>query len=227
MFLLLSFSVSDSDSFFLAIVLEQCWFPGVHSNVGGGYPDRALSNLTLAWMVDRCHPLLDFDREYLTQIAILDRQPAIWHTDRPDRKEKKDDKLKFDTVYQGYGCGMLYDSYKLGQTHTWKYRTPGAYHGVTNETIHPCVKERRAKLPNWKPEALKGFERKADGVWKSAKDSKSIPEAQFLSSESYEEMLRDGVATGVPATYGIAYAEEGPEEPKEVESEEGSFGNYD
>ena len=163
MFLLLSFSVSDSDSFFLAIVLEQCWFPGAHSNIGGGYPDRALSNLTLAWMVDRCHSLLDFDHEYLKLIATLDRQPARWHTDRPDRKEK--DKLKFDTKYQGYGCGRLYDSYKLGQTWTWKYRTPGAYPGgVTNETMHPSVGERWAKLHDWKPEALKGFERNTDGV---------------------------------------------------------------
>lgn len=33
--------------------IEQVWFPGVHSNIGGGYPDGALSNLTLKWMIDR------------------------------------------------------------------------------------------------------------------------------------------------------------------------------
>ena len=191
---LLSFSVPDS--VFLAIDLEQCWFPGAHSNIGGGYPDRALSNLTLAWMVDRCRPLLDFDREYLELIVEHDRQPANWHTDPKS-------KLKFDTEYQGYGCGMSYDSYKLGQTWTWKYRTPGAYPGgVTNETMHPSVGERWAKLHDWKPEALKGFEREADGVWKSVKDSKSIPEAQLRSSESFEELLRNGLPIGVltPAT---------------------------
>ena len=32
--------------------IEQVWFPGVHSNVGGGYPDTKLSNLTLRWMLD-------------------------------------------------------------------------------------------------------------------------------------------------------------------------------
>ncbi|HJQ46692.1 MAG TPA: DUF2235 domain-containing protein [Amycolatopsis sp.] len=32
---------------------EQVWFAGCHSDVGGGYPDRALADLTLRWMVDR------------------------------------------------------------------------------------------------------------------------------------------------------------------------------
>jgi len=30
--------------------LEQRWFPGVHSNVGGGYPDCALSDIPLRWL---------------------------------------------------------------------------------------------------------------------------------------------------------------------------------
>lgn len=31
-------------------VLEQRWFPGVHSNVGGGYPDTGLSDIALKWL---------------------------------------------------------------------------------------------------------------------------------------------------------------------------------
>lgn len=31
--------------------VEQVWFPGVHSNVGGGYVDRGLSDLALAWIM--------------------------------------------------------------------------------------------------------------------------------------------------------------------------------
>ena len=34
-------------------VFEQRWFPGAHSDVGGGYPDRRLSDLALRWMQDR------------------------------------------------------------------------------------------------------------------------------------------------------------------------------
>ena len=33
--------------------VEQVWFAGVHSNVGGGYPDCGLSDAALHWMMDR------------------------------------------------------------------------------------------------------------------------------------------------------------------------------
>ncbi|MGZ4960598.1 MAG: DUF2235 domain-containing protein [Methylomonas sp.] len=33
--------------------IEQVWFPGVHANVGGGYPQQGLSLITLEWMIKR------------------------------------------------------------------------------------------------------------------------------------------------------------------------------
>jgi len=33
--------------------LEQVWFAGVHSDVGGGYPDTGLSEIPLLWMVEK------------------------------------------------------------------------------------------------------------------------------------------------------------------------------
>lgn len=33
--------------------LEQAWFAGVHSNIGGGYADSRLSDITFRWMVER------------------------------------------------------------------------------------------------------------------------------------------------------------------------------
>ncbi len=33
--------------------MEQVWFAGVHSNVGGGYRRTGLSDITLRWMIDR------------------------------------------------------------------------------------------------------------------------------------------------------------------------------
>ena len=32
-------------------ILEQVWFPGVHSDVGGGYAEHGLSDITLIWMI--------------------------------------------------------------------------------------------------------------------------------------------------------------------------------
>jgi uncharacterized protein (DUF2235 family) len=32
---------------------EQVWFPGMHRDVGGGYKERGLANITLRWMMER------------------------------------------------------------------------------------------------------------------------------------------------------------------------------
>ena len=34
-------------------MLEQRWFAGVHSNVGGGYPDEGLADLALKWIIEK------------------------------------------------------------------------------------------------------------------------------------------------------------------------------
>lgn len=53
--------------------LEQVWFSGVHSNIGGGYPDCGLSDIAFLWMVDKAQQAqgtggglpLAFDEDYL------------------------------------------------------------------------------------------------------------------------------------------------------------------
>jgi uncharacterized protein (DUF2235 family) len=35
--------------------VTQVWFSGVHSNVGGGYPDDSLAHVSLLWMADEAH----------------------------------------------------------------------------------------------------------------------------------------------------------------------------
>lgn len=48
--------------------VEQVWFAGVHSNVGGGYPDTGLSDIALEWMLDRAMAHgLNVDDEYVRQ----------------------------------------------------------------------------------------------------------------------------------------------------------------
>jgi uncharacterized protein (DUF2235 family) len=34
--------------------IDQVWFSGAHSDVGGGYPERGLSDVALAWMIAKC-----------------------------------------------------------------------------------------------------------------------------------------------------------------------------
>ncbi len=58
--------------------VEQVWFAGAHSDVGGGYEDGGLSDITLAWMIDKAEKLgLHFDPEASKKYhAILDATPA-------------------------------------------------------------------------------------------------------------------------------------------------------
>ena len=47
--------------------VEQVWFPGVHSDVGGGYPETDLSDIALQWMLDEAKAAgLALDSEVLT-----------------------------------------------------------------------------------------------------------------------------------------------------------------
>lgn len=46
--------------------LEQVWFPGVHSNIGGSYSPDGLANEALHWMVEKAEALgLEFDSAFL------------------------------------------------------------------------------------------------------------------------------------------------------------------
>ena len=47
-------------------VVVQAWFPGVHSNIGGGYVDSGLSDRTLLWMIYHANQHgLCFDENYI------------------------------------------------------------------------------------------------------------------------------------------------------------------
>lgn len=99
--------------------LLQVWFPGVHSNVGGGYEEHGLSDVALAWMAAQVEPLLALDIDYLKT--------------RQDRRN-------------GWGLGRIYDSaagaWKLrGTTIRRPFTTQPQ--NASFERIHPSLAERR------------------------------------------------------------------------------------
>jgi uncharacterized protein (DUF2235 family) len=56
--------------------MEQRWFAGAHSDVGGGYPDRRLSDITLRWIQDKAiafglalNPVKISDKNHLGQLT--------------------------------------------------------------------------------------------------------------------------------------------------------------
>ncbi len=59
-------------------VLEQVWFAGVHCDVGGGYPETGLSDITFSWMMGKAINLgLQIDANVLAQYATLDAKYAL------------------------------------------------------------------------------------------------------------------------------------------------------
>jgi len=47
--------------------VDQVWFCGAHSNVGGGYPDRTLSDQSFLWMCGKVMDVLGLDQAYLDE----------------------------------------------------------------------------------------------------------------------------------------------------------------
>ena len=59
-------------------VLEQVWFSGVHCDVGGGYPETGLSDITFSWMLGKAINLgLQADPNVSAQYASLDAKYAL------------------------------------------------------------------------------------------------------------------------------------------------------
>ncbi|KAH9877401.1 hypothetical protein IAQ61_002767 [Plenodomus lingam] len=121
--------------------LRQVWFPGAHANVGGGYDDMQLANITLAWMMSQLEPFLDMRDEYL------------FEQDELNEKYYK----KEEGAVRPWSFGRIYSEVKgamaLGGS---TIRKPGHYTQVdpftgrqtdrplrqTNEYIHPSVRTR-------------------------------------------------------------------------------------
>ena len=48
--------------------LTQVWFTGMHSNVGGGYPDNSLAGISLNWMIEEAQ---DCDLKFKPEVLAL------------------------------------------------------------------------------------------------------------------------------------------------------------
>lgn len=58
--------------------IEQIYFTGVHCDVGGGYLETGLSDITLGWMMGKAKALgVDFDQAVYQQYANLDPKHAL------------------------------------------------------------------------------------------------------------------------------------------------------
>jgi len=64
--------------------VEQVWFAGTHSNIGGGYERSGLADLALIWMIARVSDLtgLDFDQDYVAEHFWPCAACSLYHSDR-------------------------------------------------------------------------------------------------------------------------------------------------
>lgn len=75
--------------------IEQLWFPGVHSNVGGGYPKQGMSLVALEWMMSKA----------------ADRDSGIRFVE-PVRQRYRDTQNVNDTLYDSRAGLAIYYRYK-------------------------------------------------------------------------------------------------------------------
>ncbi|KAI5858652.1 hypothetical protein BZA05DRAFT_10029 [Tricharina praecox] len=121
-----------------ATELRQCWFPGCHTNVGGGYPDQEIADMSLAWMLERTREFLDWDFDYLRGITMNGGGDG-------DRREWAEGQIYNSATGFMRLCGK-------------KTRTPAAYHeGETGECIHVSARVRKQLCTNWDGGALKDW----------------------------------------------------------------------
>ncbi|TVY83337.1 Uncharacterized protein LSUE1_G002072 [Lachnellula suecica] len=128
--------------------LRQCWFPGFHSDIGGG-TTASVEDLTLAWMCDQVDGLISFDdRAAQVLFPKFPLTPDWSATMSPD------------------SCSWLYSLNIAGSSIR---RTPGSYHKileneqpdpdterVTKERIHPSIQLRiEEQGTNYFPAAFK------------------------------------------------------------------------
>jgi uncharacterized protein (DUF2235 family) len=108
-------------------ILEQVWFSGVHSDIGGGYPEKetGLSDISLKWMLEKAQSCdLKFDS------ITMDPDPMA-------------------TMHESYR-----KFYKLQPKLSRPVGVSNPKKGDTNEFIHPSVVERYNNDKNYRPQNL-------------------------------------------------------------------------
>lgn len=104
--------------------VTQVWFPGVHSDVGGGYPHSGLSDIALAWMVDEINAL----------------GTGL--------------KLDIANLGSDYAPDALADRHEEATGMAWKLRPRRPRQIGPDATLAPAVLARLAQRPDYRPEAL-------------------------------------------------------------------------
>jgi uncharacterized protein (DUF2235 family) len=133
--------------------VRQVWFPGVHCDVGGGYPEQeaGLSKIALKWMVEEAQVYgLRFDaarkRELLPRVSN-DQQSA------PDAAAPMHQSLRGWWRFIEYLPKRIKDPAR-GYRHRWILHRGQPRRVSPGARIHDSVYERMEKVPDYRPANL-------------------------------------------------------------------------
>ena len=127
--------------------LKQCWFAGVHTDVGRGYEDHVpgdIADITFAWMVDQCRDHLAFNNDKVQQ--LMEKGDFKQPDDEKARREREERVRKA----HHWGLAYLHDSmdsllFKIGGSRT---RTPGQYIFKARHVVYDTTNRNWSRSPN-------------------------------------------------------------------------------
>jgi uncharacterized protein (DUF2235 family) len=145
--------------------LRQVWFSGVHSDVGGSYPQRTsgLANVALKWMIDEtraaCESVGDIGFDEARVRVVLDTpelgEPSQRNAALAEIYERPKTPAELHVSLKGiwWLLELLPHRYYDKDDSSVKMRIPlGAYRNIPGGSlIHPSVKERLRTDPCYRP----------------------------------------------------------------------------
>ncbi|KAL5041616.1 hypothetical protein BDW71DRAFT_211952 [Aspergillus fruticulosus] len=177
--------------------LSQCWFPGVHGNIGGSCEEPIGAN-TFAWMA--IGDKLTFEKSVIDKF-VADYKELCGKTEVP------------------WGCWSIDNRWEPLKLLGEKHRTPGEYKdravdeknpsapaSDTQETFHSMVRWRKDQLDKWRPGSLADFIERPDSAhkWWWLKDNvKDIPEDSTIS------VTGDTMVVAYPQNGTVGYEDRG------------------
>ncbi|KZT07952.1 uncharacterized protein LAESUDRAFT_650380 [Laetiporus sulphureus 93-53] len=141
---------------------KQVWFPGAHSDVGGGYERHELADISLFWMAGEVCDFINLDLEFIQRSA--QRSPEPWGKSQPHNAWKEapwhfkrfihsETRLQSHDIKQD---ALFHSSVLVSPTTVRK-----AQNMITSKTLRKRFGER------WKPRIveLNSFEKRCKTDW--------------------------------------------------------------
>ena len=144
--------------------VEQVWFSGSHTDVGGGFRESGLSDIVLEWMVQKTVP-------HGLKLHLKSRRYSNFCI-APDATDKGHPPRE--------GAGKVYP----GKQRMWP---KSAQKTFGTPTIHASVLERAARVKGYQPWILQEFPKHKVEPWVEKFDYQNKRKVESISIRDYDE----------------------------------------